>query len=580
MFKCNPIAVILVSSGSRGDRLLFRYPYEFDGSKEVTEPEFPRNPYAVREDKDQTNGIGAASDSLGQLAGYSDEILTTVLATKTEVCGHKFVLKVDNIRFVGHPTLVQDVNNKFQQRTRSKEAQTMILFNVVFVLQGDVFQSVVHCYHDLSKRLALALRHEERRCGYLSNQARIMLAVHDEVAAMPEDIAESPFRTMLPKSKLCRDLKEVYENLCNAGVVSVQINNWVQVSFCLPHKVHNVEQMHIQADVIEKSLKAIRPYHAVLLLEDETELLDSLPADSSPSLIRIIKMTNPLKSLQQLSQDCDLALSQVFQVAGHLVYWGKATIIYPLCETNVYVLSPNCDLRVASDLAESFTSKFPGQSLTAVISNFSLPLPFGEHRNPLGWEQQKIDQVRIVVWLLQNRLLVQLHTYVFLMPIEKYSQMDTDTIEGSVSRHRMISERSTGSSGSGLTEPHFDTDDLIVSPGLDSYSSKSMELGSNEQSLPDEMTMKRGIRDTNLLSELSYAERLSVLSVPASSNDDDLKLFDRLCPYFRGKHHLEEIMYYENLSRSQLITLLDKFRDVLITCSHQDAATITYQEFL
>lgn len=31
---------------------------------------------------------------------------------------------------------------------------------------------------------------------------------------------------------------------------------------------------------------------------------------------------------------------QVFHIVGHLVYWGKATIIYPLCETNVYVLSP------------------------------------------------------------------------------------------------------------------------------------------------------------------------------------------------------------------------------------------------
>ena len=33
-------------------------------------------------------------------------------------------------------------------------------------------------------------------------------------------------------------------------------------------------------------------------------------------------------------------LEQVFHIVGHLVYWGKATIIYPLCETNVYVLSP------------------------------------------------------------------------------------------------------------------------------------------------------------------------------------------------------------------------------------------------
>ena len=32
---------------------------------------------------------------------------------------------------------------------------------------------------------------------------------------------------------------------------------------------------------------------------------------------------------------------QVFQLAGHLLYWGKATVIYPLCESNLYVLSPH-----------------------------------------------------------------------------------------------------------------------------------------------------------------------------------------------------------------------------------------------
>ena len=52
-----------------------------------------------------------------------------------------------------------------------------------------------------------------------------------------------------------------------------------------------------------------------------------------------------------------------------------------------------------------------------------------------------------------------------------------------------------------------------------------------------------------------------------------LVIFCRLCPYFNGKHHLEEIMYYENVRRSQLLTLLDKFRGVLVTCQHEDPGT-------
>ena len=37
---------------------------------------------------------------------------------------------------------------------------------------------------------------------------------------------------------------------------------------------------------------------------------------------------------------------QVFQLVCHLVYWAKATVIYPLCETNVYVLSPQANTLV------------------------------------------------------------------------------------------------------------------------------------------------------------------------------------------------------------------------------------------
>ena len=31
-------------------------------------------------------------------------------------------------------------------------------------------------------------------------------------------------------------------------------------------------------------------------------------------------------------------LKQVYD-KGHLLYWGKVTVIYPICESNIYVLS-------------------------------------------------------------------------------------------------------------------------------------------------------------------------------------------------------------------------------------------------
>lgn len=47
-------------------------------------------------------------------------------------------------------------------------------------------------------------------------------------------------------------------SLCTTGVVRLHINNWLEVSFCLPHKIHRVGENHIPPEALERSLKAIR----------------------------------------------------------------------------------------------------------------------------------------------------------------------------------------------------------------------------------------------------------------------------------------------------------------------------------
>ena len=63
-------------------------------------------------------------------------------------------------------------------------------------------------------------------------------------------------------------------------------------------------------------------------------------------------------------------------------------------------------------------------------------------------------------------------------------------------------------------------------------------------------------------------------SVNYSIPPDDMRLLDKLYTsgYFDGGHHLEEIMYLENIRRSQLLQILDKFRDILITSESEDPA--------
>uniref|UniRef100_A0A8C7ZEC2 GATOR complex protein NPRL3 n=1 Tax=Oryzias sinensis TaxID=183150 RepID=A0A8C7ZEC2_9TELE len=563
--KTSPISVILVSSGSRGNKLLFRYPFQKVSESPSSLTAKQRNPYALN------TTVDTLEDQDGD-SRFSDIILATILATKSDMCGKKFELKIDNVRFVGHPTLLQ--HSPIMQVSKTdpspkRELPTMILFNVVFALRANADPSVISCMHNLSRRIAIALQHEEHRCQYLTREAKLMLSVQDEITTMTDTDGspKSPFRQILPKCKLARDLKVAYDSLCTTGVVRLHINNWLEVSFCLPHKIHRIGGNYFPPEALEQSLKAIRPYHALLLLESEKALLSQLPLDCSPAMVRLIKTCSAVKNLQQLAQDADLALLQIFQIAAHLVYWGKAIIIYPLCENNVYMLSPHANICIYSSLAEEFSQQFPGNNLPCMLAKFSLPVSLAEFRNPLETPAQEAQLIQMVVWMLQHRLLIQLHTYVCLLvpPSEDEPGMKDEELPLAARvGSRSLSTPSALSFGS----PTSSDDMTLTSPSMDNSSAELQPGG--DSPLNKRMT-------ETLLTSLSEYERQVILNIPAAQNPEDLRMFARLLHYFRGHHHLEEIMYNENMRRSQLKTLFDKFRSVLVVTNHEDPIISIFQ---
>ena len=304
-----------------------------------------------------------------------------------------------------------------------------------------------NCIHQLALSFAAALAHEERRCGFLTQQAKMMIAVYDEVTANSGSTSAaasasaggagasrgssmsglsasgsvaaggggssgvgeeescgspreaSPYAVMLNRCLLARNLTSALESLQKTGIVQLYVNDWIPISFCLPHKVHSRRTLESHGPLpshhllhhhkhqkpfklfnILKALSSLQPYHALLPLEESRDILRQLPVDCSPALVRVIRAVSPLKKLETIATESDLALSQVFQIASHLVYWGKASVIYPLCENNVYVVSPKVGPESMSNhsrLSQNFFKLF-GRNLQVTLSEFSLPVPLGE----------------------------------------------------------------------------------------------------------------------------------------------------------------------------------------------------------
>lgn len=214
--------------------------------------------------------------------------------------------------------------------------------------------------------------------------------------------------------------------------------------------------------------------------------------------------------------------------------------------------------------------------LIEVISDFSLPTSIGHLTTPLQHPARQGRLAQMVLWMLQHHLLMQLHTYVQFMP--SYEKPN-DTSGLSLSDFGSTPTKQSTALSPEKSPTMSDPLDMPVNSSSTHhipFSQKSIcsnfSVDENEDSI-NSMDDDEKIKE--LLNSFDECDRQAILKVPASSNFEDLNLMVRLkqSGYFQGEHHLEEIMFYENLRRSQLLQLLDKFRDVLILYETEDPAS-------
>lgn len=127
----DPIGVFLAICGTKGERLLFRYPFEITEKQKTRGP----NPYSlvIAEDiqnratrSESTDSLkkaqrsssliddGAAGTGVQWLRTFTDTKLTNIFAfnIKSSLYNQKFEIKIDDVTFVGHPHHVQAASNK------------------------------------------------------------------------------------------------------------------------------------------------------------------------------------------------------------------------------------------------------------------------------------------------------------------------------------------------------------------------------------------------------------------------------------------------------------------------------------
>ena len=177
-------------------------------------------------------------------------------------------------------------------------------------------------------------------------------------------------------------------------------------------------------------------------------------------------------------------------------------MIYPLCETNIYVVSPKINNLLNPVVVERFNDKFPGENLVSCLAMFSLPTSVAQRTAPILNSGHLQLLTKIIVWMLQQHLLVQLHTYVTLAVNDEMTCQWEDPVE------KLQREKSKNKI-------------------------KVLEKLDNEEA---EVTA-----DTDtILKDFLPADRDAILNVTTDKNE--LAKFASVGVFMNGKYHIEEIM--------------------------------------
>ena len=373
----------------------------------------------------------------------------------------------------------------------------------------------------------------------------------------------------------------------------------------------------------EDSDISISPHAALLLLEDADTLIKEVEGDAkelSAPLAYYIRHSNPTKSLKKISAASSIALEDIQILARHLIYWRRARAIPPLHPRDIYLVSPNADMRNLRKSMSEYSARFPTllsmpemlHKLSAAPRSYITLIPSKDH---------KAAYMEILAFLMRGGWVTQLRTFAWIrvMPDVKaaVAAQSGEIDESNRESHsdNALSRPSRPTTPSSKTALKMSAGTGTQSPRSGSHSAKSAgespKTASANNSQPAENSQPSSERNKSPLntSKASLEEVETSTTTPAAppptstalepnllaptlilaphkANNLESRWMDyirstiadpelrELWPlwvrYFDGQHALDEIAAREGLKRKKVAALLGQLREmgVLLTVRH------------
>lgn len=609
--------------------------------------DFPLEPHDA--DEDEYGEVDAAGDAdSNTVFGFEPLFLAELAHPPAAMCNQRFELAVDDTVFLGLPVHV-DEDGQWKRRkhpaprlrlhhtsnntpapedttppltpvlplfpppsprpasglfldapggresTPQAPAPAMSMFHVVFVMNppiGEHNQRLDDMFQYVVLRLALVLRNEQARSGYVWRECLIMARTRELHAALNAPIGDL-WAQMLEQLLLAKALSKCYHAILTLQIADLVINNKLRL-FQIPIRTEYAHLPPPTASIIkglyllllralERMVLAADPnsggssggagaeedhedevqWFALLLLDEPDQIVRDIDVDRNSILATFIRTIRPTESIAQLAQQSGLHLSQVLLFAAHLIGWRRARAIVPLLTRHTYIVLPMAPVQQLSNDLVVFKNRF---RLLPLLAHFltlllaSKPRPYSGIVPSRDHRELYLDALE---WLICHGYVSQLHTFLWLKVGPTVKVMVDEEME-----HRERGKRSTAAKVPGGWST---TDNSSKAPAMPEMPETLSAVPLPVDTLPGGAVRALEPEGDTIILDPARAlrlERMWIQKCVEGRKPEMVALFYRLLKYFDGRHPFEMVMVREGVLRQELRQLLVVIEDYVVSVRH------------
>lgn len=221
----------------------------------------------------EDDGEGIYSDEFKKqllydtVLGFDTSLIANIFSPKPALCNKRFQLGIQNLTFIGLPTLVPTCDGATQPSSSSLSVfpevtsarspdlyassfsdvssySQITMFHVVFVLQplpaangrqeshsfdDTLFENIVVPY-------TAALKREQARCDYIRCNAETIMSLMD-LAKESGHSRDTLMRNILQTSTLAQEIAQIFNSITMGTVAQLCINNYIHLALQIPPRL-------------------------------------------------------------------------------------------------------------------------------------------------------------------------------------------------------------------------------------------------------------------------------------------------------------------------------------------------------